>query len=149
MSRDESEYHNVAATLLSWMCFESYVNALCDSLSKGTRLNDHQRLFLTEKELTVDDEGRFKEITIRPSTLKKLIFMIEHFSSLDAKQYKQTDQWSDLQAFEDLRNKIVHHKEINDFKIDQKKATECRDLADASIKDFNHVFTQVRASAKR
>ena len=149
ISTGEIEYNTVVATLLSWMCFESYVNALCESLSRGTRLNDHARLFLAEKEMTVDDAGKLNETTIRPSTLKKLLFMIENFSNMDTKQFKQTKQWCDLQAFEDLRNKIAHHKEINNFNIDHKKATECRDLVDEAIKDLNRVFTRVNVPPKK
>ncbi|MGD0204547.1 MAG: hypothetical protein ABSC20_11670 [Candidatus Bathyarchaeia archaeon] len=141
---EEIEYNNVAATLLAWMCFESYVNAMCDSLSMGTRIKDSEKLFLKEKDLTVDDDGKFKEISIRPSTLKKLLFLIEYFSQIHAKEFKQADRWKNLQAFEELRNKIVHHKEINNYSIDHNKASECRDLVEDTIKEFNRTFTRVR-----
>jgi hypothetical protein len=140
---EEREYDNIASTLLSWMSLESYVNAVCDSLSRGTRLKDHERSFLLEEELKVDGEGNFRKVKIRPPTLKKMLFIIQNFSKIEVKEFKQKELWNRLRAFEDLRNKIVHHKETIDFNIDQQKALEFTDLVNDTINYVGHLLTRV------
>lgn len=45
--------------------------------------------------------------------------------------------WVDLKGFEDLRNKIAHHKEKNKLNISLKKAQELRDLTENVIDFLN------------
>lgn len=142
LNNEEKEYNNIASILLSWISIESYVNAMCESLSKGTRLEEHERLFLQEEQWSVDDEGEFRKVTIRPPTLKKVLFIIQHFTSIDIKVFKQSDHWNKLRAFEDLRNKIVHHKEKADFNINLEKAMELKTLANETIDYLGRLLTR-------
>ncbi|MBI4019529.1 MAG: hypothetical protein HY364_04725 [Candidatus Aenigmarchaeota archaeon] len=125
---EEREFNHIASVLLSWIALETYINTLFESLKEGTRIKEHIKAFLKEKEMKVDDDGRFKEITIRPSTTKKIIFIINYFSKKDVKKFKQKKIWKDITSLEDLRDKIVHYKEANNITISYKKSAECRRL---------------------
>ena len=81
----------------------------------------------------VNDDGIFEEIKIRPSTTKKILFIIYNFTKIDIKKFRQTKLWRDLQSFEDLRNKIIHYKEKHNITINLKKANECKDLVQDTI----------------
>ena len=130
----EKEYYYLSSVLLSWIALETFINTLSESFSVGSRLKTHEKSFLNEKELRVNEEGFFEEITIRPPTTKKILFMIHHFTSLDIKKFKQSKMWKDLKSFEDLRNKIIHYKEKNNITITLKKSKECSDLINEVIK---------------
>ncbi len=140
----EKEYNHIASVLLSWIGLESYVNAISESLSKGTRLKKHEKSFLNEQELRVDSEGIFREHQIRPSTTKKILFIINRFSNIEVKDFKKRKIWKKLQAFEDLRNKIVHHKEKHNFAIDLDKASECRNTINDTIKYLDKLLFRKR-----
>ena len=73
LTSEEKEFNHFASVLLSWIAFETYVNTLSESLSKGTRIRLHEKSFLNEGELRVNDGGIFEEIKIRPSA-KKVCF---------------------------------------------------------------------------
>lgn len=76
---------------------------------------------------------------------KKNLFMVE-WIKLPLKNmeqsilHRQKQLWRDLKSFEDLRNKIIHHKEIEDINIDLKKAKECRDLVKEVISYLNKLL---------
>lgn len=133
LNSNEKEYNYFASVVLSWIALETYINTLSESLSKGTRIRQHEKSFLNEHELRVNDWGIFEEIKIRPSTTKKILFIIHNFTKLKVKKFKQIKLWRDLQSFEDLRNKIIHYKEKHNLKINLNKATECKDLVQETI----------------
>lgn len=134
LNNEEREYHYLSSILLSWIALETFINTLSETFSIGSRLKPHEKSFLNEGELRVNEEGLFEEITIRPPTTKKILFLIHHFTSLGAKNFKQSEMWKDLKSIEDLRNKIIHYKEKNNITITIKKAKECRDLIRGVIK---------------
>ncbi len=127
------EYNNFASVSLSWMGLESYVNMISESLSSATKLNAHEKAFLNEKELRVNDKGIFQEINIRPSTTRKILFVIHHFTTVNVGDFKRLKMWEDLKKFEDLRNRIVHHKEKSGVTVSSAKAAACRDLTKQTI----------------
>jgi hypothetical protein len=90
-------------------------------------LTDNQKISTEFKKVN------FNQINIRPSTTKKILFILNHFSKFNLKKFKQSKVWRDLKNFEDLRNKIIHHKEKNNLSINLKKATECRDISKETI----------------
>jgi hypothetical protein len=143
LEKDELEYLYLGSILLSWIGFESYINAMCESLSKGTRITEFQRAFLLEEDYKVNDNGEVGKITSRPPTLKKLIFIIQNFTNIDAKSFKQTSLWNRLRSFEDLRNKIVHHKEKNDFDISLQDAFNCQNLVIETVAYLRKLLTSV------
>ena len=132
----EKEYATFASLLFSWTALESYVNMRFDSLSQGNRIKLHERAFLLEKELRVNDGGRFAENQIHPSTTKKILFLIEYFSKIRVSNFKNKFG-KDLTTFEDLRNRVVHHKESNIETITFKKASQYNDLVLNLIKYLN------------
>ena len=134
LNNEEKEYYYLSSVLLSWIALETFINTLSESFSIGSRLKLHEKSFLNEKELRVNEEGFFEEITIRPPTTKKILFLIHHFTKSDIKKFKQSKMWKDLKSFEDLRNKIIHYKEKNNITITIKKSKECRDLINEVIK---------------
>ncbi len=140
LDKKDKEYYYFASVLYSWIALESYINAISESLSKGTRIKEHQKAFLQETELRVNDDGVFHGVKIRPSTTKKILFIIHHFSQIDARSFRQKSLSQNLKSFEDLRNKIIHHKEIEDINIDLKKAKECRDLVKQTIAYLNKLL---------
>lgn len=137
LSSDEKEYNCLAAVLLSWISLEAYVNSISISLSKGKRLDINELAFLNELEYRIDSEGKIIKNQIRPSTSKKLLFLLQNFSKKDVKKFKQTALWRNIQNFEDLRNKILHFKEQHEVKVSLKKAIECRDITKDCIEYFN------------
>lgn len=134
LNSEEKEYNFLASVLLSWIALETFINTLSETLSVGSRLKNHERAFLNEKELKVSDEGIFEEINIKPSTTKKILFLIHHFTKSDVKKFKQKQIWRNLKSFEDLRNKIIHYKEKNNITITSKKTKECLNLVQEIIK---------------
>ena len=144
LDKKEKEYYYFASVLHSWISLESYINAISESLSKGTRIKEHQKAFLQESELRVNDDGIFHDVKIRPSTTKKILFILQHFSKIDVISFRQKSLWRNLKSFEDLRNKIIHHKEIEDITIDLKKAKEYRDLVKETIEYLNRLLFRTR-----
>lgn len=134
LNTEEKEYYSLSSILLSWIALETFVNTISETFSIGSRLKPHEKCFLNEKELRVDDEGIFEETTIRPPTTKKILFLLHHFTKINIKKFKQEKIWRDLKSFEDLRNKIIHYKEKNNITITIKKSKECRDLINEVIK---------------
>lgn len=133
LSNEEKDYNHFASVLFSWVALESFINSVSESLAKGKRLNINEIAFLNEIEYRVNDDGNFNEMNIRPSTTKKILFILNHFSRFNLKKFKQNKIWKDLKNFEDLRNRIIHHKEKNNLSINLKKATECRDISKEAI----------------
>ena len=144
LDKKEKEYCHFASVMYSWISLESYINAISASLSNGTRIKEHQKAFLQELELRVDDGGSFHKVKIRPSTTKKIMFILKNFSNVDTKKFKQKQLWRKLKNFEDLRNKIIHHKEIEDITIRLKKAKDCRDLVKETISYLNRLLFRAR-----
>jgi hypothetical protein len=143
IEKEEIEYCYVASALLSWICLESYVNAICDSLSTGKRIDDFQRAFLMEKDFRVNENGEVIENTARPPTLKKLVFIIQNFSAVDVKEFKQSPLWRNLQDFEDIRNRIVHHRESDEFTIRQQDALNYNNLINQTVSYVGKLVTKV------
>ena len=137
LKNEEREYHHFASVLLSWVALESFVNSLAISLVSGKRLNRLEKAFLKEFEIRVNEEGLLKECGIRPSTTKKILFLLQYFSKTKIKAFKQTVLWENLKNFEDLRNRIMHHKEKGDIKISLNKAYSYRDIVDQTKKELN------------
>ena len=133
LNTEEKEYYYLSSVLLSWIALETFINTLSETFSIGSRLKPHEKSFLNEQELRVNENGIFEEITIRPSTSKKILFLIEHFTKLKIRKFKQNKIWKDLKSFEDLRNKIIHYKEKNNITITIKKAKECKDITKETI----------------
>jgi len=50
LSVEEKEYHYFASVVLSWIALETHINTLSESLSKGTRIRQHEKSFLNEHE---------------------------------------------------------------------------------------------------
>ena len=136
----EKEYYHFSSVLFSWISLESYVNTISESLSKGTRIKEHQKSFLKEMELRVSDDGIFREVKIRPSTTKKILFILQHFSNININKFKKKPLWKNLKNFENLRNKIIHHKEIEDITLTLKKAREYKDLVNETIAYLNKLL---------
>lgn len=128
LSKEEKDYNHFASVLFSWVALETFINGISQSLAKGKRLNMNEVAFLNEYEYRVNDEGDFNKVNIRPSTTKKILFILNNFSKINIPKFKQTRRWNNLKNFEDLRNKIIHHKEKHNINITLKKATEYRDV---------------------
>ena len=64
LNSNEKEYNYFASVVLSWIALEAYVNTLSESLSQGTRIKQHEKSFLNEHDLRVNDAGIFEEIKI-------------------------------------------------------------------------------------
>lgn len=137
LKSEEKEYHHFASVMLSWIALESFVNSLASSLISAKRLNPLEKAFLKEFEIRVNEEGLFQEFGIRPSTTKKILFLLQYFSKTDIKAFKQKTLWAELKNFEDLRNRIIHHKDDRDIKISLKKAYFYCDLFDQTKKELN------------
>ena len=140
LNSEEKEYYCLSSVLLSWIALETFVNTISESFSISSRLTPHEKSFLTEKELRVNEEGIFEEISIRPSTSKKILFLIQYFTKLNTKRFKQEKIWRDLKTLEDLRNKIIHYKEKSNIVITLKKSEECRDLVNEVIRFLSKKF---------
>jgi hypothetical protein len=134
LNSEEREYCYLSSVLLSWIALETFINTISEDLSIGSRLKQHEKSFLNEKELKVNDEGIFNEINIRPSTTKKILFLIHNFTRLDVKNFKQQKIWKDVRNLEELRNKIIHYKEKSNIVITVSKAKECLNLVNEVIK---------------
>ena len=140
LSNEEKEYNHISSVLLAWASLEAYINALCESLSKGTRLTPLEKAFLNELEYYVDDEGNIKQKAAKPSTSKKILFLLQNFSKKSINKFKQTELWKDIKDIEELRNRILHYKEKKDINVDLKRAQKCRDVAKEAIYYFNKTF---------
>jgi len=96
LNTEEKEYYYLSSVLLSWIALETFINTLSETFSIGSRLKPHEKSFLNEQELRVNENGIFEEITIRPSTSKKILFLIEHFTKLKIRKFKQNKIWKTL-----------------------------------------------------
>ena len=125
---DDKNYYIFASILFSWTALESYTNMRSERLSHGDIIKPHEKAFLLEKELKVGDDGQFGEIDIHPATSKKIVFLIAHFSKVKVNTFKNKF-WRDMRDFEDLRNRIVHHKEENLQAVNINRAIKYKNFA--------------------
>ncbi|MBU0591029.1 MAG: hypothetical protein ABIG69_18535 [Bacteroidota bacterium] len=137
LAGQEKDYCHLSSFIFSWIALESYVNMVSDSLSKGTRLKAHEKAFLLEQELKVDDCGVFKEINIHPSTTRKILFLINYFTKIDVKTFKQLKLWMTLTNFEELRNKIIHYKQKEDVNLTRKQVMDSIENTEQLINYLN------------
>jgi len=140
LNSEEKQYYYLSSVLLSWIALETFINTISENFSIASRLNHHEKSFLNERELKVNEEGIFEEISIRPSTTKKILFLVHYFTRVNTKKFKQEKIWKDLKSFEDLRNKIIHYKEKNNIVITTNKAEECKDLVNEFIRFLSKKF---------
>jgi len=99
LSKEEKDYNHFASVLFSWVAIESFINSVSESLAKGKRLNINEVAFLNEYEYKVNDGGNFNQNNIRPSTTKKILFILNNFSKFNLKKFKQGKIWRDLKNF--------------------------------------------------
>lgn len=140
----EKEYNEFASTLLYWIAIESYINAVCSTLVSSPRLKKHELAFLNESELKVNEDGVFQEVSIRPSTTKKILFLIEYFTGESVSKFKLRTIWKDLKDFEDMRNKIVHHKDTREITIGKKRLERYEQTSKEIIKLMNKMIFKKR-----
>ena len=124
LSPNEKEYTIFSSILFSWISLESYINSVSTVLLSGKRLSSIERAFLDEQELKVGDGGEIKSIQIRPSTIRKILFLLNYFSKIKLKDFKKLKMWRELKDFEELRNRIIHHKAKSEIRISFKKAED-------------------------
>ena len=138
------DYNYLSSILLSWIALESYINTVAETLSHGKRLQPHEQAFLSEKELKVDELGQFQDITARPSTCKKILFIINYFTKTSPADFKKTQLWQDIKGFEELRNKIIHTKSSEPIVIDRKKTEDNMKTVKDMIYYLNSKIYKVR-----
>lgn len=122
---DEYRFNVVSSVICSWMLLEAYFNYVSDILGEA-RLEPHKRILLEDKEFRLNEEGQVVEITSHMPILKRVLFILNEFSSLDAKKLKQSKRWHDIKSAEDLRNGLIHQKKgftLQSFDVDIAETT--------------------------
>jgi len=95
----------------SWVLFEAYNNYLSEILSKA-KIEPHEKALLQDKELRLNDMGNFVEIRSHSPTLKRTLFILQKFSTVNIEEFRKTKIWEDIQKCENIRNDLIHPKTI-------------------------------------
>lgn len=124
----------------SWVLLEANTNYLSEILAKA-KVESHERALLLDKELKLNDDGSFIEIRSHSPTLKRVLFILRRFSTIDIGEFKKTEIWQNIQNCEKIRNDLIHPKTITkrylERQITVKKAEEFRTNIISFIKMIN------------
>ena len=130
----------LAVIINSWVLLEAYTNNLGEILSKA-KIESHEKALLSDKELKLNDNGRFIEIRSHSPTLKRILFILQRFSSVEVEKFRETKIWQDIQKCEKIRNDLIHPKTITknylEHQITIKKAEKFRVDVVSFIKFIN------------
>lgn len=124
---DEYDYFAIATIITSWVLLETYVAQVSQTLSIGRKLAEHEKAYLQEKELKVDQAGIFRDHKSFPPTSRKILFILNLFSKKSPKEVKEMRLWSDLADCEDLRNRLIHPKGDEFTELRLQKVEKFRD----------------------
>lgn len=97
----------LSAVINSWVLLEAYGNYVSEIMAKG-KMCKHERAMLLDKELKLDNDGRFSETNSHSPILKRMLFLLDNFSAVDIKVLKTTTLWNKIKICEDLRNSLIH-----------------------------------------
>ena len=128
----------VSAIINSWSALEAFINYIASVAKYANRLAEHERTFLNEKKLRINDNGQFVECREYYSTATKILFLLNRFSSVSSKNFKQTKLWEKIKISEDLRNNLIHPKEnLSSAFLNKEKAKLVNDTVKETIKYLN------------
>jgi len=89
--------------------------------------------------LRIDDNGQFIECREYYPTATKILFLLNRFSSISSKNFKQTKLWENVKISEDLRNNLIHPKEsLSSASLNKGKAKLVNDTVKEAIKYLNN-----------
>lgn len=102
---------SISVIKVSWSALEAFINHIA-SLAKYARgLKPHEKAFLNEKKMMVDDDGEFREFKEYASTTKKYLFLLYRFSPVKNRKFRKTRLWDDIKKAEIIRDSLIHPKE--------------------------------------
>jgi hypothetical protein len=121
LSASAQAAYSHAALLLAFCSLEAHINAIADELAAVKDLSIHERAFLLERDVKLD-QGAFVS---DPNSLKmnrledRITFLHRRFSgqALD----KGVSWWGEFKEAMDLRNKLTHPRDIPLIKPDTVK----------------------------
>jgi hypothetical protein len=132
-----SNFFIISTIIHSWLLLEAYINYLGDILSRA-KINPHERALLEDKELRINEDGVFIDKKSHSPVLKRVLFILHRFSTIDVKKLKQTDIWRDIKTCERIRNELIHPKSIDVIQnLTAKKAEEVRSSVISFIQKLN------------
>lgn len=114
----------VSVILNSWCSLEGYINFITSIAKCAKKLYPHEKAFLNEKKLRVNDNGEFTEGREYYPTATKILFILNRFSSVSPNKFKQTILWNNIKISEDIRNILTHPKEDLNFSLINKSKAE-------------------------
>ena len=107
----------VSVILNSWCALEGYINFITSIAKYARTLHPHEKAFLNEMKLEMNGDGIFTEGRKYYPTADKILFILNRFSYMSPKKFKQTKLWGNIKASEDLRNNLTHPKEDYNFSL--------------------------------
>ncbi|MGD0534406.1 MAG: hypothetical protein ABR999_03055 [Methanoregula sp.] len=132
--------YSIAVMINSWVLLEAYINNLSEILSKA-KIESHERALLLDRELKLKEDGTFTEIRSHSPTLKRTLFILRRFSSVDVEKFRECKEWQNVQKCESIRNDLIHPKTITkkylEHQITVKKAEKFRSDVLSFIKVIN------------
>ncbi|MEW6715029.1 MAG: hypothetical protein AB1306_08080 [Nitrospirota bacterium] len=114
----------VSVILNSWCSLEGYINYITSIAKYAKKLYPHEKAFLSEMKLRINDNGVFAEGREYYPTATKMLFILNRFSSESPTKFKQTKLWNNIKISEDIRNKLTHPKEDLNFNLLNKSKAE-------------------------
>lgn len=128
----------VSVILNSWCSLEGYINFITSIAKCAKKLYPHEKALLSEMKLRINDNGEFTEGREYYPTATKILFILNRFSSVSPKKFKQTKLWNNIKISEDIRNNLTHPKEDFNFNlINKSKAEFVNNTVRDAIKYFN------------
>jgi len=111
-----------ASLLLAISSLEAYVNGIADDFKDADSLTLHEKGFLLEKKISLEN-GKFilKPILKMSRLIERIEFLFKKFDS--AKLDKTSTWWGNLKIGISLRNSLVHPKEFTQISETQIKST--------------------------
>lgn len=110
-SQKKNAYQH-ASLLLSISALEAFINGIADDFAQSSALSLLEKSLLLEKDITFDRGEYELSARLKISRLTDKIEFLYRFFSKTAIDKSSSIWWSNLQTGIDLRNKIVHPKEM-------------------------------------
>lgn len=128
----------VSAIINSWIAVEAFINHIISIAGYASKLAPHEKAFLDEKYLEINEDGIFFDRRRYFPTTTKILFLLNKFSRVDQKKFKKSRLWGSIKRAEKIRNGLVHPKDDTDFNvINRGNAISVRKIAIETIRYIN------------
>jgi hypothetical protein len=127
-------------------------NALLHTTGEEEFFTDAERMALSDREYTVDDQGDVRERNARIRTLPNILFAYRSFARICGQQFivtKDNSGWQALKRAIKVRDRITHPKTANDYQVSDQDIQDANNAWNWFYENMVAVTQPARDAAKR